>query len=100
VRFIPSWFPGAEFRRVGIRATSLQDRIRQEPFDYVIKSFENNGPNGSLASELIEAGDRTNGVRDVLAVLYSGESYLLALNKAMHLNLLVLHSRSRNCEQN
>ena len=74
VRFVPSWFPGAQFKRIGIRTTWLQDKIRQEPFNYALKSFDTNGPNGSLASELFESGDRSTNARDVLAVLYSGMS--------------------------
>lgn len=64
--------PGAQFQRIGIKATWLQDRIRQEPFDYALKYFEKNGSNGSLATELIESGDRIDVVRDVLGILYSG----------------------------
>jgi len=71
LRFIPSWMPGAQFQRIGIRSTSLQNRTRQEPFDYILKHFEKNGPNGSLATELIESGNRSENARDVLAVLYS-----------------------------
>jgi hypothetical protein len=65
--------PGAQFRRIGIRATRLENRIRQEPFDYILKHFEKNGSNGSLATELIESGNRSDNARDVLGVLYSGK---------------------------
>jgi hypothetical protein len=35
VQYIPAWFPGATFRRVGLETERLMKRIRFEPFKKV-----------------------------------------------------------------
>jgi hypothetical protein len=35
VQYIPVWFPGATFRRIGIEGTRLGNKVRFEGFNFV-----------------------------------------------------------------
>lgn len=35
MRYVPTWFPGAEFRRIGAHGTNMGKKIRFEPFEFV-----------------------------------------------------------------
>ncbi|PVF92648.1 cytochrome P450 [Serendipita vermifera] len=70
MRFIPSWMPGAGFRRIGIHSTKLTTRIRSWPYAEAVKLFNSGKLDHSLASDLLEANGPSEYVQDCLAVLY------------------------------
>lgn len=75
VRHIPSWFPGAGFKRLGIKSTRLMNHIRQFPFTYALNEYNSQaGRNDSLASELIESHGDIELVKNVIGILYAGGS--------------------------
>ncbi|PVF91243.1 cytochrome P450 [Serendipita vermifera] len=71
MRFIPSWMPGAEFRRLGIYSTKLTTQIRERPFAEAVKLFNSGTLEHSLINDLLEANGSSGNVRDSVGVLYS-----------------------------
>lgn len=71
LRFIPSWMPGAGFKRIAQRSQWLSNYLRYETFAKV-KELYNAGKLGpSLATDLLdEFGTDDSDVMDALAVLY------------------------------
>jgi hypothetical protein len=39
VQYIPAWFPGAAFRRIGIEGTYLGKKVRFDGFNFVEKDM-------------------------------------------------------------
>lgn len=72
MRFVPSWFPGAGFKKLGSRVGLLLNQIREVPFGYALKEAEKRGPDQSFASDMIEEYGPIQRVKDALGVLYSG----------------------------
>ncbi|CUA68221.1 O-methylsterigmatocystin oxidoreductase [Rhizoctonia solani] len=57
LRFIPSWFPGATFKRKTEEWAKLTIRYRQDPFDYVLKNMAEGTAEPSFTSKLLEPED-------------------------------------------
>ncbi|KAG8819985.1 hypothetical protein FRC17_010285, partial [Serendipita sp. 399] len=69
LRFIPSWLPGANFKRIGARTRWLSDYIRFKPFK-MIQDLYNSGKLGhSIATDLLEEFGPNEDTQDALAVL-------------------------------
>ncbi|KIM19583.1 hypothetical protein M408DRAFT_31100 [Serendipita vermifera MAFF 305830] len=74
LRFIPSWMPGAEFKRIGKRSTRLSEQIRHAPFEKA-KALHKTGEIGhSLATDLLDEFGPSDNAMDALAVLYAAGS--------------------------
>ncbi|KAG8825363.1 hypothetical protein FRC19_011600 [Serendipita sp. 401] len=74
LRFIPSWVPGATFKRIGERSTWLSDFIRYKPFEMVKELYSSGQIGQSMASDLLEEFGPNGDVQDALAVLYTAGS--------------------------
>ncbi|KIM28405.1 hypothetical protein M408DRAFT_23786 [Serendipita vermifera MAFF 305830] len=70
MRFIPSWTPGAYFKKMGNRATWLSNQIRYTPFVKAQKLYNSGDLGPSIASDLLEEFGATENTQDALAVLY------------------------------
>lgn len=70
MRFIPSWMPGAEFRRRGIRSTKITARVREWPYAESVKLFNAGSLDRSVLSEVLEKTGPSDDLRDALANLY------------------------------
>ncbi|CAE6446761.1 unnamed protein product [Rhizoctonia solani] len=57
LRFIPSWFPGAIFKRKTKAWTKMTISHRQAPFDYVVKNMADGTAEPSFTSKLLEPED-------------------------------------------
>ncbi|KIM28308.1 hypothetical protein M408DRAFT_23712 [Serendipita vermifera MAFF 305830] len=70
LHYVPSWMPGAKFKRLGARSTWLCTQIRYVPYEQA-KALHKSGEIGhSLATDLFdEFGPKAN-VMDALASLY------------------------------
>ncbi|KAG8825364.1 hypothetical protein FRC19_011601 [Serendipita sp. 401] len=74
LRFIPSWFPGANFKRIGDRSIKLSDYIRFAPFK-VIQELHKSGKLGhSIATDLLGEFGPNEDTQDALAVLNTAGS--------------------------
>ncbi|KAG8753458.1 hypothetical protein FRC14_006019 [Serendipita sp. 396] len=69
LRFIPSWFPGATFRRVGARGTALSNYVRYKPFEAVQKLYNSGNLGHSIVKDLLDEFGPDDDARDALAVL-------------------------------
>ncbi|KIM28300.1 hypothetical protein M408DRAFT_329411 [Serendipita vermifera MAFF 305830] len=70
LRFIPSWMPGAEFKRIGDRCTWLSKQIRHAPFEKA-KELHKSGEIGhSLATDLFDEFGPNDDAMDALGILY------------------------------
>lgn len=72
LRFIPSWMPGAEFRRRGERCTELTNQLRKWPFVRILELQRQGKLGHCLAADLVEEFGASEQVQDSLAVLYFG----------------------------
>ncbi|KAJ1303739.1 hypothetical protein OPQ81_008163 [Rhizoctonia solani] len=57
LRYIPSWFPGATFKRKAKEWARVTTKHRQAPFDYVLKSMAEGTADPSFTSKLLEPED-------------------------------------------
>ncbi|KAG2008668.1 cytochrome P450 [Coprinopsis cinerea AmutBmut pab1-1] len=84
MRFIPSWFPGAWWKRELLKLAKLTDYLHQQPFADATKRMKEGtqGPHTSFATKLIQAlpeeGDPERArqetlARDSVAQAYTGE---------------------------
>ncbi|KAG8795578.1 hypothetical protein FRC16_010038 [Serendipita sp. 398] len=69
LRFIPSWFPGATFKRVGARGTALSNYVRYKPFEAVQKLYNSGNLGHSIVKDLLDEFGPDDDARDALAVL-------------------------------
>ncbi|CAE6446806.1 unnamed protein product [Rhizoctonia solani] len=57
MRYIPSWFPGATFKRKAEEWAEATAKHRQAPFDYVLKNMAEGTAEPSFTSRLLELED-------------------------------------------
>ncbi|CCO29706.1 O-methylsterigmatocystin oxidoreductase Short=OMST oxidoreductase [Rhizoctonia solani AG-1 IB] len=57
MRYIPSWFPGATFKRKAEKWAKMTAKHRQGPFDYVLKHMIEGTAEPSFTSKLLEPAD-------------------------------------------
>ncbi|CUA68275.1 O-methylsterigmatocystin oxidoreductase [Rhizoctonia solani] len=61
LKYVPSWFPGAGFKRLGQRGRQLRNRYVNEPFDQVVAMMRQNQlQNSSYTSNLLESKGGVN----------------------------------------
>ncbi|KAG6374033.1 cytochrome P450 [Boletus reticuloceps] len=94
---IPSWFPGATFKRDALRSRELSLRCLDGPFEYVRKSVESGSFTKSMVSDLLDRLDGTGerasqekAIKECAATVYiagydSSAATLLAFLMAMML---------------
>ncbi|CCA71475.1 hypothetical protein PIIN_05414 [Serendipita indica DSM 11827] len=72
LRYIPPWFPGAEFRRIGIRGTEVTQKLRYWPFGQIRAAVEAGTADDSLVSRLLKDSNLSQDMlRDAAAVMFS-----------------------------
>ncbi|KAG8806461.1 hypothetical protein FRC17_004977, partial [Serendipita sp. 399] len=71
LRFIPSWFPGAEFKRIGKRHRYLNNLIQTQPYERTLELYRAGKLGHCLAADLFDEFGPSLEVRDTLAVLYA-----------------------------
>ncbi|KAH7334152.1 cytochrome P450 [Rhizoctonia solani] len=57
LRFVPSWFPGATFKRKTKEWAKMTVKHRQAPFDYVVNNIAKGTAEPSFTSKLLEPED-------------------------------------------
>ncbi|KAJ3560335.1 hypothetical protein NP233_g10902 [Leucocoprinus birnbaumii] len=55
MKYIPAWFPGANWRRKGDRWAAINDRVVNEPFDFVKQQVKEGKAVPSIAQRFIES---------------------------------------------
>ncbi|KAG8761722.1 hypothetical protein FRC14_000106 [Serendipita sp. 396] len=70
LRFVPSWFPGSEFKRIGQRNTYLINLIRTQPYKRTLELYNAGKLGHCLATDLLDEFGPSEEVQDTLAVLY------------------------------
>ncbi|KIM28312.1 hypothetical protein M408DRAFT_329418 [Serendipita vermifera MAFF 305830] len=70
LRYIPSWMPGAKFKRIGDRCTWLSNQIRHAPFEMAMALHKSGEIGHSLAADLLDEFGPGDDVMDALGVLY------------------------------
>ncbi|KIM28320.1 hypothetical protein M408DRAFT_23723 [Serendipita vermifera MAFF 305830] len=90
LRYIPSWMPGAKFKRIGDRSTWLSKQIRHAPFEKA-KVLHKSGELGhSLATDLLDEFGPSDDTMDALAVLYLAGSDTTSAAVMAFINALLL----------
>ncbi|KAG8825362.1 hypothetical protein FRC19_011599 [Serendipita sp. 401] len=74
LRYIPSWVPGATFKRVGERTAWLSDFVRYRPFEMATELHGLGRIDHCMASELLDEFGPDEDVRDALGMLYQAGS--------------------------
>ncbi|PVG02534.1 cytochrome P450 [Serendipita vermifera] len=73
LRYIPAWFPGAEFHEVARKGKEMTQRIRDWPYGLVLQNMAKNEADPSFISNLFNSPEFTNeNLRDAVALLYGG----------------------------
>ncbi|CAE6500017.1 unnamed protein product [Rhizoctonia solani] len=80
LKYIPSWLPGAGYKRFGQRGRQLRSRYVNEPFDQVVTMMlRNQLKNSSYTSNLLEAKGGVNAsLEDVDLVKWTAAAMYLA----------------------
>ncbi|KIM28407.1 hypothetical protein M408DRAFT_23788 [Serendipita vermifera MAFF 305830] len=80
LRFIPSWTPGAYFKKLGDRSTWLSHQIRYTPFAKARQLHISGELGHSIATDLLEEFGATENAQDALANLYLGGADTVCLH--------------------
>ncbi|TCD66168.1 hypothetical protein EIP91_001722 [Steccherinum ochraceum] len=76
MRFIPSWFPGAHFKREGKKFRSTMDDMIHVPFNYVKDKMKEGNAPPSYVANLLSSDDYTPdqdwGIKTSAATVYAG----------------------------
>lgn len=70
LRFIPSWMPGAYFKKMGIRTAHLNRLVRAKPYARVLELYESGKLGHCLAADLLDEFGPSEELQDTLAALY------------------------------
>jgi len=54
LKYVPSWFPGAGFKRRAAYERNIMERVLREPFEFVQTNMTNGTAKSSIASRLIQ----------------------------------------------
>ncbi|CEL58892.1 O-methylsterigmatocystin oxidoreductase OS=Aspergillus flavus GN=ordA PE=3 SV=2 [Rhizoctonia solani AG-1 IB] len=87
LKYIPPWFPGAEFKRFGLKGRKLRSRYVNEPFEQVVKRMrQNNIEHASYTSKLLQAkGGIDASPEDIDLVKWTaGAMYLAGSSTTIH----------------
>ncbi|KIM28303.1 hypothetical protein M408DRAFT_23708 [Serendipita vermifera MAFF 305830] len=68
--YVPSWMPGARFKRLGARSHELSTQIRHIPYEKATALHESGELGHSLATDLLDEFGPKDNVMDALATLY------------------------------
>lgn len=72
LRYIPAWFPGAAFKRVGEQGKGYAHVLRYRSFDYVKAALAKGITDESIISKYMNEGGFSEGnLRDAVAVMYA-----------------------------
>ncbi|KIM28307.1 hypothetical protein M408DRAFT_69816 [Serendipita vermifera MAFF 305830] len=74
LHYIPSWMPGAKFKRLGDRSQQLSKLIRYAPYEKARALHESGELGHSLAADLLDEFGPKENVMDALATLYMAGS--------------------------
>ncbi|PVF96183.1 cytochrome P450 [Serendipita vermifera] len=92
LRFIPAWFPGAKFRRIGLEGERLMKKIRYDAFNLVEADLAKGIVDESIVTRYInEPGVDKNELRDAVSVLYSAGFTTTSVSILNFLYALLIH---------
>jgi cytochrome P450 len=80
LQYLPSWFPGAEFKRAALGVRQLTQQMVEAPIDFVGQGLLEGTSSPSLVSDLLEncyAERDYQRIKKVAATTYSGKSNLI-----------------------
>ncbi|KIM28315.1 hypothetical protein M408DRAFT_23718 [Serendipita vermifera MAFF 305830] len=86
LRFIPSWMPGAYFKKMGDRSKWLSNQVRHIPFLKAQELYSSGVLGHSIAMDLLEEFGATENAQDALAILFlaGAETTSTALSAFCH----------------
>ncbi|KAL0957036.1 hypothetical protein HGRIS_003136 [Hohenbuehelia grisea] len=94
---IPTWMPGAGFKRFALESAETLQRMREDPFQFVKKNLENGFGNPCMVSDLLKSSDDPDEevIKNVAGVAYAAAadtatSSLLSFTAAMALHPAVV----------
>lgn len=92
LRYIPSWMPGATFKRIADRGASLANKIRYWAYGMVEAAVVEGTADESIVSkQLNETGISNANLRDAVAVMYGAGVDTTAVAITNFLYAMVLH---------
>ncbi|KAJ2928727.1 hypothetical protein H1R20_g8376, partial [Candolleomyces eurysporus] len=84
LKYVPSWVPGASWKRNALKWRSWEEELREKPFDMALKSIRSGKFKPSFTSEAVKALDLeanvedVNAIRNVAAMIYAAGADTLA----------------------
>ncbi|KAJ7250828.1 cytochrome P450, partial [Mycena haematopus] len=80
LRYLPSWMPGAGFKRFAAECRQLTKEMREVPFDFVKQNMREGVGSNSVVARLLEANQARGhhdeaAIREVAATAYGGIHY-------------------------
>ncbi|KAJ7250827.1 cytochrome P450 [Mycena haematopus] len=80
LRYLPSWMPGAGFKRFAAECRQSIKEMREVPFDFVKQNMRDGGGSNSVVARLLEASQARGrhdeaAIQDVAAAAYAGFYY-------------------------
>lgn len=74
LRLVPSWVPGASFKKIGDRSIWLSQQVRYTAFNKAQELYKSGDIGHSLAADLLDEFGSSEDVMDTLATLYGAGS--------------------------
>ncbi|PVF92949.1 cytochrome P450 [Serendipita vermifera] len=74
LRFVPSWFPGAHFKKIGQYSTHLTTQLRHRAYERAQELYNTGTLGHCIANDLMDEFGQNGDVRDAMAILYTAGS--------------------------
>ncbi|PVF96178.1 cytochrome P450 [Serendipita vermifera] len=92
LQYIPTWFPGAAFRRISIEGIRLGKEVRFEGFNHVERDLSNGIVDESLITKHInDPGISKDHLRDVVGSMYLAGSETTSVSITNFLYAMMMH---------
>jgi hypothetical protein len=82
VRYVPSWFPGAEFQRFAARTRAINEDVRDAPWAALEAAIARGDASASMGTKFVEVTrdepDRLQVCKDAAAMAYTAGRSVMA----------------------
>ncbi|PPQ86330.1 hypothetical protein CVT25_005631 [Psilocybe cyanescens] len=92
LRHLPSWFPGATFKKYAIEGQELTRKFRDDPFAFVTKSIAAGTAKHSAVSDMIANDEDQETIKEVAAAGYGAGADTTMAALAWFFYAMILHS--------
>ncbi|PPQ77485.1 LOW QUALITY PROTEIN: hypothetical protein CVT25_011355 [Psilocybe cyanescens] len=99
LRHLPSWFPGAGFKRYANESKDLTTAMREVPFAFTEQSVASGTALPSIVSQLLSNGEDRSFIKNIAATIYSGAADTTSSAMGTFFYAMVMHPEAQRKAQ-